>query len=100
MTLGKPDNCFELMTIRQFRDNWLSKQKCGKQIIDDYYYYAPLIVDSIDGYSNKTILYQKIWDNYLRTFFEFILLGRNKIALAIYLDMVNKLKKEYLDKKQ
>ena len=47
-SFGKPDDCYELTTFRNFRDNWLSTQPDGKNLIAQYYEIAPKIVAEID----------------------------------------------------
>lgn len=96
-TLGKPDNCLELTTIRRFRDKWLAKQKDGNQIISNYYQIAPSIVAAIDEQKNNEQIYKSIWDNYLNRIFNLILAGKNKNAKTIYLKMVNELTAQYLN---
>lgn len=41
---GKEDDCKELCTLREYRDNWLRHQKDGEALITEYYNSAPLIV--------------------------------------------------------
>jgi hypothetical protein len=35
--LSEPDDCYELTLFRSFRDNWLSFQPDGKQLVEQYY---------------------------------------------------------------
>lgn len=97
LTLGKPDDCLELTTIRRFRDNWLAKQKDGNQIISDYYQIAPSIVAAIDEQRNSEQIYKNIWDIYLNHFFNLIRADKNKDAKTVYLKMVKNLTAEYLN---
>lgn len=60
---GLPDNCFELTTLRNFRDNYLKKTKNGTEEIQHYYATAPLIVDKINKSPLKTTLLEDIYDN-------------------------------------
>lgn len=99
MTLGKPDDCLELTAIRRFRDSWLSKQKNGNKIINDYYHFAPLIVEAINNKENNQQIYCDIWNNYLLRFFELIQINQNKSAKVIYLKMVNDLISEHINLK-
>lgn len=41
--VGLTDNCWELITLRRFRDNWLTKQPGGRHDIEMYYRVAPSI---------------------------------------------------------
>ncbi len=44
---GKADDCYELMTLREFRDNWLAKQSDGMHLIQEYYLNAPGLVEAM-----------------------------------------------------
>ena len=98
ISLGKPDDCVELVSIRSFRDNWLIHQKKGLEIIENYYNLAPVILNSINNSRNPKIIYQNIWNNYLKEFFELIASRKNKSALKIFLKMITELGTQYLNK--
>lgn len=51
--IGKPDDCYELQTLRSFRDNYITSQSQGKQLIASYYNHAPAIVSAIYTNSQK-----------------------------------------------
>ena len=42
-TIGLADDCWELRTLRRFRDDWLVRQDGGAQDIASYYAHAPAI---------------------------------------------------------
>lgn len=44
---GLPDDCYELQTLRNFRDNVLLASPEGRQMIKHYYRVAPEIVDRL-----------------------------------------------------
>jgi hypothetical protein len=94
-TLGKPDNCIELETIRSFRDNWLAKTPNGKQIIDEYYEIAPHIVSSINKQPDSQLIFQEIWENHLELFFQQISDSKMDTAKETYLSMVTYLSNKY-----
>ncbi len=52
------DNCEELMVLRWFRDNYVSKED-----IAHYYKTAPLVVEAINEKENNDELYNYIYDN-------------------------------------
>ena len=54
-----PDDCFELQTLRNFRDTYLAAQNEGKDEIAFYYQIAARIVESINSLSNS----KQIWEN-------------------------------------
>ncbi len=60
--LGKEDDCYELETLRRFRDEWLACQEGGEQDIARYYAFAPGIVRQIDQLPYKLVLYTAIYN--------------------------------------
>ncbi len=44
---GLPDDCYELTTLRAFRDGYMSSLEDGPEMIEEYYRVAPQIVDAI-----------------------------------------------------
>ncbi|GHU54664.1 hypothetical protein FACS1894132_09650 [Clostridia bacterium] len=47
-SLEKPDDCYELTLLRNFRDTFLKNQPDGETLIKPYYEDAPRIVDKIN----------------------------------------------------
>jgi len=94
--LGKPDDCFELMTLRNFRDNWLSFQPGGKEEIQEYYEIAPKIVEKLAESAEKDLMYKKIRLKYIEPCLEDILQGNNENCHVRYREMVEKLKQKFL----
>jgi len=95
-TLGKGDDCYELSMFRSFRDNWLSVQPHGTQIIDQYYRTAPKIVAVIDQLSNKSQIYNDIWTTYLSKCLNSIEKFDYETCKSRYVEMVNTLEQRYL----
>ena len=63
MTKGLPDDCYELETLREFRDQWLKKQADGERLIKRYYDIAPRIVSEINKREDSKIIYEKLYDS-------------------------------------
>jgi len=59
---GLPDDCYELTTLRRFRDDYLAKQECGECEISHYYGVAPAIVAKIKSRPNANELFEKIYN--------------------------------------
>lgn len=93
--LGKPDDCFELTTLRNFRDNWLALQPGGKEEIREYYEIAPTIVEKLSTSDEKDSLYEKIRLEYIEPCLKKILHGHNEDCRAHYRAMVVALKKKF-----
>ena len=55
------DNCDELMLLRWFRDNFVSKED-----IEHYYITAPIIVSSIDSLEDNSKIYDYIYNDIIR----------------------------------
>ncbi len=96
ITLGKDDNCYELNKFREFRDKWLKDQKNGRDLIEEYYSLAPVIVDNINKLEDKDRIYENIWIKYLSLCLEFIEKKQFRDAGKLYIKMVNHLRKAYL----
>lgn len=94
-SFGKPDDCFELTTFRNFRDGWLTSQPDGKSLIAEYYAIAPQIVDKINRLGDAAQIYRTIWQKYLEPCLNFIRSGDNLACKNKYIEMVHALKKSY-----
>ncbi len=95
-SFNKLDDCYELTMFRAFRDNWLTKEKDGKELIKEYYNNAPKIVDSINSHSNKSEIYLNIWNTYLKDCLKFIEIKKYSDCKDLYIQMVRNLEKEYI----
>ena len=93
--LGKPDNCYELTTFRNFRDKWLVNQSDGKNLIAEYYSIAPAIVDKINRLPDAAKIYDDIREKYLVPCLELIERGDNQSCKRLYVEMVTSLKKKF-----
>lgn len=62
---NKADDCYELTTLREFRDEWLSCQPEGKELITEYYDIAPIIVNKLEELPVKDVVYNELWNNYI-----------------------------------
>ena len=81
--------------FRRFRDNWLLCQTDGEDLISEYYYTAPLIVNEINKYPNSKKIYRSIWDNYLSKCLTMIENNKNNECKQLYILMVRNLKQKY-----
>ena len=96
-SLGKPDECYELTLLRDYRDHYLANQENGAELIRRYYDIAPTIVKRINRKSNREEIYQNIWMNYLKPCIELIEAGDNKGCMTCYTNMVYDLQEKYFD---
>jgi hypothetical protein len=95
-SMGRTDDCYELQSFREFRDNWLKKQSDGKQLIEEYYFVAPQIVSVINSKKNSDEIYQDIWNTYLLPCLYDIESKNYKSCKDRYIYMVETLKYSYL----
>ena len=93
---NKEDNCYELTTFREFRDNWLANEEDGLDLIREYYEIAPAIVQAIDSNENREELYKSIWNNCLIPCLHFIEEGKFKECKELYIEMVESLYKKFI----
>lgn len=90
---GKSDDCYELTTLRSFRDNWLASSDGGAELIREYYNIAPSIVTCMELTDGD---YQGINDKYIRPCIADIEAGDMVSCRDRYVDMVRSLKRKYL----
>lgn len=64
-SFNRPDDCYELNAFRAFRDEWLRFTPGGETKIQEYYLFAPIIVQNIEKRADKAKLYRSIWQEYL-----------------------------------
>ena len=95
-SLDKPDDCYELTALRQYRDEYLLSFESGKSLVEEYYNIAPTIVKRINRQKNAGEVYRGIWDRYLSPCIRLIEEDKKEECREVYSQMVRKLEKEYL----
>ena len=94
-TFHKPDNCYELTLLRNYRDDYLTKQPEGEELIRAYYDMAPTIVKHIGQREDAAQIYESIWKEYLSPCISMIEEGDQEGCQDLYIKMVENLKEEY-----
>ena len=94
--MGRCDNCFELTTLRAFRDHWLSQQDGGREEIKEYYHIAPAIVDKIHASDDCRQVLTNLYFRLVMPCVEMIKAGKNEEAHCLYREITNELKRKYL----
>ena len=92
--MGKADDCHELTTLRNFRDNFMRANQTLSELVDEYYRIAPQIVEEINKKPNKESYYKHIFA-VVRRCVDLIANGKNNEAVLEYQDMVLTLKQEF-----
>ncbi|HEU0017058.1 MAG TPA: CFI-box-CTERM domain-containing protein [Methyloceanibacter sp.] len=92
--LGLPDDCFELRTLRRYRDETLAAMPGGNAAVAAYYRVAPSILDRLPRQDRVTRL--------LSVYARFILpsavaarLGLNRLAYRLYTRMMQELIRDF-----
>ena len=92
--LRKRDDCYELTILRGFRDNWLCYQPNGKDLIKEYYRYAPSIVDKLNLAPDKDIIYGQI-KKCIYTCLAYIWSNQFEKAKSMYIFMIRLLSNKF-----
>lgn len=93
---GLPDNCYELTTLRTFRDEYLMNQECGECEIHHYYFVAPTIVENIRKSGHAQKIFEKIYMELVLPCVKMIELSDLDGAHKLYHNYVLALEKQYL----
>ena len=93
--MGLPDDCYELETLRRYRDTWLKNTDEGSDIIRMYYKIAPKIVEAIDKRADRECIYKMIYGNMVKPCVELIEHQKYQEALELYRKMTLELEKNY-----
>jgi hypothetical protein len=95
-SLGLPDDCGPLTTLRRFRDEVLLGSPAGARAVAEYYATAPGIVAAIDQLPDSAAIYQEIFDHRIAPAVAAIRQGRYPEAIAIYQRLVLEARACYL----
>ena len=88
------DNCYELKTLRWFRDNFVSKED-----INHYYEIAPKIVENINKQEDKELIYNDIYEYIIKICVQAINHEDYDFAYTRYKNNILRLEKEYVKRK-
>lgn len=94
-TFGKPDDCYELTLLRNYRDSYLQSQPDGEEVIREYYDVAPTIVKRINRQPDKKKIYRGIWETYLSPCITMIENDEKAACKELYIEMVRTLQERY-----
>jgi serine/threonine protein kinase len=92
---NKPDDCYELTLLREYRDSWLAQQPDGKALIKEYYETAPKIVRAMDDDSQYGSIYTMLYEFYIEPCIKHIENHEYAECKTKYINMVNFLKELY-----
>ena len=89
-TLGLADDCFELRTLRRYRDEVLVRRPSGRQEIEAYYRLAPLILAHLPHETREQRL-RAIYARYILPASLAANCGLNTLAYRLYVRMLDEL---------
>jgi hypothetical protein len=58
---GLKDNCYELTTLRAFRDSYLLKSSEGRTLVNQYYEIAPVLVKQLESAIDRKKLFKNVF---------------------------------------
>lgn len=91
---NKSDDCYELTVLRNFRDTYVVSLINGKELLDEYYRIAPIIVSKINNSKDPEIEYKMMLDEILDIISKIEASNQNS-AVSAYTLMFDRLKKTY-----
>lgn len=94
-SFGKPDDCYELALLRDYRDGYLMTASEGARMIQEYYDVAPSIVKHINQKENSGEIYRSIWNTYISPCISMIEQGDLEECRKLYQQMVLELKNQF-----
>ena len=94
--LQKPQDCKEILLMKQFRDGYFAGSEEGKQLIEEYYDIAPTIVKRIAREADPEEKYRYLWNTYIRKCVDHIEEEQNEQCSRLYKSMMAELKAEYM----
>ena len=95
---GLPDTCYELETLRWYRDNILIKTTTGQKDVAEYYELAPKIVAAIEASPSAKDLYLEIYENMIVPCVNYIEGKEYLAAYELYKKTTNNLNMRFFQK--
>lgn len=91
-----PDDCYELTTLRKFRDGYLAQLDSGPCEIKHYYHVAPLIVANIKSDAGSISIFKRIYHELVIPCIRHIENSNYVEAHALYKQYVLNLESQFL----
>lgn len=89
------DDCYELNTLREFRDTYLKEHH--PDLVKEYYEIAPSIVEAINAQDNRADIYNEIYFKMVLPSIDAYLAGQYETAMKIYRDYAFRLKEMFVE---
>ena len=95
-TKGLPEDCYELKTLRSFRDEYVKTLFDGKEIVSNYYDIASILVNKIYELPNSNEIFLDIYSSLVLKSVALIENNKNQQTFFYFKEYIDKLKKKYL----
>lgn len=92
---GLNEDCFELQTLRRFRDTYIIRLPNGHEAISEYYSVGPKVVRAISAQSNAAELYYTTYQTVILPCVELINRGSFDKAYKLYGGKVRELQTQF-----
>lgn len=79
-----PDDCHELTSLRQFRDQWMLTTEDGRDMVKEYYTWAPCIVKALEVHPQKDSVYETLFNRFIKPAVDFLDAGKPEMCFEIY----------------
>ena len=93
---GLADDCYELTTLRNFRDTYLRGTPEGAADVCEYYHTAPAIVEKIKAGDNAKAVFARIYEELVLPCVALIEAGKLSEAHSVYKVYTRRLQEQYL----
>lgn len=90
--MGLSDDCYELETLRKFRDEYIRKQPYGNELINNYYRDAPIVVDAVNIQKNSDEIWESTYKE-IQNIISVIEAGKTEEAVVYYMMLLYRLSK-------
>jgi len=94
-SMGLPDGCLELGTLRWFRDRVLLPTKEGKRAVRQYYDEAPEIVQAVNRDAEAGGVWKSVYRD-VATAMRMVLSGDYQGAFSHYREMAQRLRSDFV----
>lgn len=91
---GLPDNCYELQTLRAFRDDYMRTLPEGNAMVERYYHIGPKVVASINRHTEAGVIYEHIYQTLIIPALSLIEAGKPSEAMSYYHDYVLEMERQ------
>jgi hypothetical protein len=94
---GLSDDCFELQTLRKYRDVLVQEDDAFRSKVLEYYRKAPLIIQEIEKTGNSAAIYNNLYHDMIQPCVSLLNTGKTEEAKSLYLNCYEHLSECYLE---